>query len=130
MTINYDSLADTAKDLISGAGKLVEIKRYVGRTIDKVTQASTPGIIRSFRSKAVILPTGKGTIQGFDNKSLQMTSKHQRFLIVSAKAEDGKVFVPAGEDVAVFDGFEWTIAGCTPVCPGGADLIYRIGCFR
>lgn len=130
MTIDYAGLSETAQSLITNAGILVEIKRESNGSVDDITQAHTPGLKRSFSAYAAILPTGQGKVKGFDNKSLAMTSKYQRFVILSAIAEKGKVFEPEEMDQAVFEGYEWNVAGCTPVAPSGIAIVYRLGCFR
>ena len=76
---------------------------------------------------AVVLPTGGGKVAAFDEmqrKQGQLDAKARRFLIIPASFLS---VPPKAGDRITLDGEEWTVAGSTPVNPGGTAIIYKVG---
>ncbi len=117
----------TALSLIDRFGVLVEVAfvRASQGEYDPVT-GKTTGVSLSYTPATLVsLPATSGTIQGFDNRFIEMRREGKvRFFIV---AHLGLLFTPSTGDYLIFEGAVWHVSGSTPLSPSGIEVIHNVG---
>lgn len=127
-TFNYAKTLATVDRLIEKFGQTLTFTRiteggrydpHVGESVQ--TEAA-------FSAKCVVLPTGSGTVEAFDEKrDPDLVDAKRRFLLVSPLNVSDR---PQSADHLTFEGAEWVVMGCTPLAPAGVDVLYRVGVQR
>lgn len=122
---NYKSSQDTALRLINQFGVTLPLLRFA-KSFNPVTGADTITSITLVNSTCVNLPATNGTIQAFDNKTVEELKKGKnRFFYMAAK---GLPIQPDSDDYLIYEGKFWRIAGTTPLNPAGIPILYNVGC--
>lgn len=122
---NYKSAQATALRLINQFGESLPLLRLV-KEFDAITGKENITSISLVNSICVSLPATNGTIQAFDNKTIEELKKGKnRFFYMAAKGLD---IEPDANDYIIYENKFWQIAGTTPLNPAGTPLLYNVGC--
>jgi hypothetical protein len=122
---NYKASQATALRLINQFGETLPLIRFV-KEFNPITGNDLITSITFVNSICVNLPATNGTIQAFDNKTVEELKKGKnRFFYMVAK---GLEIEPDSDDYLIYEGKFWRIAGTTPLNPAGTPILYNVGC--
>lgn len=132
---DYLEAQEDARELLEEFGREITISR----AISGYGPAHNPGqshVITGLAT-AVVLPASKGTIEAFDNRieGGTLIDEKLRYVmmlpkIVKTSPFGPEAFEPQSLDVLTFDGYDWTVLGCTPLNPAGTPVLYSMGVKR
>lgn len=128
MAFDYTKLRKKADTLIEKFGQSVTFTRKVdGGRYDP--QTGDADVIESeFTAKIVVLPTGEGKVEAFDNmREPELVDDRRRYLLVSV---EGLTNLPQPTDQVVFEGLTWNVTGVTPLAPSGVNVLATAGVKR
>jgi hypothetical protein len=110
----YARLAGTASRLLSKFGATVSVSRSVGRIINPVTGAITPGSVTTLTAKGIVQRYSDGLIDDTRIKD------SDRLLILDNS------FEPLLTDRPQVDGQQWNIVDIKSVKPAALTVVYFV----
>ena len=110
----YNKMAKTAAKLINKFGKEFLVVRNIGRSVDNITGAVTPGTTTTFKPKGIIVEYT--TAEKQDSRIEQGDRK----LILDNTVK------PLMTDRPTVDGKKWTIKDIERSEPAGIPLVYFV----
>ena len=129
MPTAYQRQIDTALELISKKGKMIELVRSQTVLIDPVTQ-ETDDTPLTEEVKAVVLPVSS-TRRGLNEAALKdLKNSSIRKLLIAAK---GMTLVPATSDtfnLGDAEGDDWKVYGLDSLSPDGTPILYSLIVFK
>lgn len=111
---------------IKAKGQPVQIKRKTSESFNSITRQRAEGLKQIANTYGVKLKATGGRVAAFDNLNIESTYTYKRFWKIPAYQIP---FEPRQGD-QIFDEYEWTIAGCTPIYVNGEAVLYNIGVYR
>jgi len=123
----YDEMADLALEMIREFGQEIVVIREGPFAQDPISGTVINEEEQRMVLQAIVLPTSRGTIETFDNRTMGQDSLIDEKLRFVKAAAKGATFEPRSGDVVEMQGKRWRILGATPVAPAGIPLIYNFG---
>lgn len=125
---NYNGSATTALSLIKKFGQKLPLVRYSVASYDPVTGESLTPAFERGTVDCVVLPIGKQSVEGLDDKYVEaLIQGRVRKIIIAAKTA---TFPPLAGDLVTYEGFNWNLLSIIPLNPAGVPVIYTAGIER
>lgn len=125
-TFDYTKMATLAETLLSKFGQSMTLVSHADDAPYDPYRGEPSFTETSSTVTGVILPTGTGTLEAFDDTKVaaDLVDSKRRFAIIKAKDSTKPKIA---DTITTADGDRFRVMGVTPVSPGGTAIIYRVG---
>lgn len=117
-TFDYSRMLATASKLLAKFGTSMTFTRHEAGTYDDET-----GTVTETTTDYVVTGVVQALGNAADATAEDLVMAKTRLVLLDAGGN--LTYDPEPGDTVDFDGYTWTVRGCTPIAPGGTRLLYK-----